>query len=137
MPARDQNHNTVRHALERDGWTITHDPYYIGYERDVLVLDLAAERTLAAERGNERIAVEIKRFGNPSILHDFHAALGQYLNYQMALEISDPNRKLYLAISSGIHARFKERDLPQAAMKRHNIHVLVYNEDQEVIEQWI
>src|SRR4051812_31383525 len=26
MPARDSIHDNVRRALERDGWTITHDP---------------------------------------------------------------------------------------------------------------
>jgi hypothetical protein len=34
MPARDQNHNSVRTALERVGWVITHDPYNIGFEQD-------------------------------------------------------------------------------------------------------
>ncbi len=29
MPARDVFHNTVRVALEKDGWTITHDPWFI------------------------------------------------------------------------------------------------------------
>lgn len=26
MPARDRYHDQVRHALIKDGWTITHDP---------------------------------------------------------------------------------------------------------------
>lgn len=26
MPARDIYHNTVKNALIKDGWTITHDP---------------------------------------------------------------------------------------------------------------
>jgi hypothetical protein len=137
MPARDQNHNSVRTALERAGWVITHDPYNIGFEQDVLVLDLAAERTLAAEKGSERIAVEIKAFGNPSVLYDFHAALGQYLNYQMALEIADPERLLFLAVSSNVYQRLYERAVPPAALKRHKVRVLVYNELEEVIVQWI
>jgi hypothetical protein len=29
MPARDFYHDVVRHALEQDGWTITHDPYFM------------------------------------------------------------------------------------------------------------
>jgi XisH protein len=27
MPARDYYHEVVRLALQKDGWTITHDPY--------------------------------------------------------------------------------------------------------------
>ncbi len=29
MPARDKYHNNVRRALEKAGWEITHDPYYL------------------------------------------------------------------------------------------------------------
>ena len=29
MPARDKFHDTVKHALIKDGWTITHDPLYM------------------------------------------------------------------------------------------------------------
>jgi hypothetical protein len=136
MPARDSYHNAVRHALEKDGWTITDDPYYLGFGRDILAVDLAAERTIAAERSGNKIAVEIKSFSNPSILHDFHAALGQYLNYQLALDATEPTRILYLAIPVSAYQRFLERDLARASMQRHNVRVLVYNADQEVIEQW-
>ncbi len=27
MAARDLFHDSVKHALEREGWTITHDPF--------------------------------------------------------------------------------------------------------------
>ncbi len=64
MPARDIFHQQVKHALEKDGWQITHDPYWIklmGSDMNAYA-DLAAERILAAEKGNEKIAVEIKSF---------------------------------------------------------------------------
>ncbi|EHJ14220.1 fdxN element excision controlling factor protein [Crocosphaera watsonii] len=32
MPARDVFHDAVIHALEREEWQITHDPYLIYYE---------------------------------------------------------------------------------------------------------
>ena len=41
--------------------------------------DLGAERTLAAERGPDRIAVEIKSFIGASPVHDFEEALGHFL----------------------------------------------------------
>ncbi len=62
MPARDLFHNAVVHALQKDGWTITDDPLTIRYGKDRVSIDLGAERLLAAERGNEKIAVEIKSF---------------------------------------------------------------------------
>ncbi|MBO0937633.1 hypothetical protein J2I47_13835 [Fibrella sp. HMF5335] len=43
-----------------------------------LEIDLAAEQVLAAERGKEQIAVEIKSFLSKSKLNDFYEAKGQY-----------------------------------------------------------
>ena len=38
--------------------------------------DLAADRVIAAERGTERIVVEIKSFLSPSLIHELQMALG-------------------------------------------------------------
>ncbi|MBO0615034.1 element excision factor XisH family protein [Thiothrix fructosivorans] len=61
MSKRDKYHETVKQALMREGWAITHDPYMFKTDPK-LATDLGAERLLAAERGYERIAVEIKSF---------------------------------------------------------------------------
>ena len=97
MPRRDIIHQAVKNALVKDGWTITDDPYLLEYGEEVLFVDLAAERLLAAERGSERIAVEVKSFVGRSPLNDLQGALGQYALYLSVLEIIDPQRKLYLA----------------------------------------
>jgi XisH protein len=84
--ARDTFHNAVRRALEKERWQITDDPLKLEYKGARLEIDLGAERLLAAERGEEHIAVEIKSFSGKSALHEFHAALGQYINYRRALK---------------------------------------------------
>jgi hypothetical protein len=61
MP-RDILHDAVRTALERDGWTITHDPLYLRISDVDLPIDLAAERIIAAEKTGQKIAVEVKSF---------------------------------------------------------------------------
>jgi hypothetical protein len=60
MPARDIFHETVKQALIKDGWTITADPFVIKLrDSDMNVyVDLAAERIIAAEKANEKIAVD-------------------------------------------------------------------------------
>jgi hypothetical protein len=58
MPAVDRIHDPVKNALVKDGWTITHDPFVIQYDDLQVIADLAAERTLAAERGQQRIAAK-------------------------------------------------------------------------------
>jgi predicted RecB family endonuclease len=63
--AKDKFHNIVRHALEKDGWTITADPYEINVDDVDFEIDLAAEELLRAEREGRKIAVEIKSFISP------------------------------------------------------------------------
>jgi hypothetical protein len=80
MSARDIFHNAVKIALEKDGWTITHDPLSLEFGLGSLYVDLGAERIIAAERRNEKIAIEIKSFLSGSAVSEFHTALRQYLN---------------------------------------------------------
>jgi hypothetical protein len=98
MPAKDTYHDAVRAALIRDGWTITHDPYTILFGLDNLYADLGAEKTLGAERGDEKIAVEIKSFLGTSGLRDFELALGQFLFYRTLIDRTEPERTLFLAV---------------------------------------
>jgi hypothetical protein len=76
MPKRDAYHQHVRHALEKDGWTIIADPLRTTIGFDAMLVDLAAERLLAAERGTEYIAVEIKGYNDAQISMVFMGCLG-------------------------------------------------------------
>jgi hypothetical protein len=89
MAAKDRFHAVVRIALEKDQWNVTDDPLRLDIGGTKFEIDLGAEQLLAAERGKEKIAVEIKTFLSDSPLTDYHAALGQFLNYRLALEIAD------------------------------------------------
>lgn len=91
MPARDFYHDVVRHALEQDGWTITHDPYFMRIGKRKGYIDLGAE-IVGAEREGEKIAVEIKSFVGLSDLDAFEEAMGQFLLYKPALTKKEPDR---------------------------------------------
>jgi hypothetical protein len=107
MPAKYLYHDNVKNALIKEGWRITHDPFYIKFgEPDFLQIDLAADKIIAAEKPGEKIAVEIKSFSNDSPMYDFHLALGQFLNYQMTLEENEPDRVLYLAVPLDTYQSF-------------------------------
>jgi hypothetical protein len=93
MSAKDAVHDAVRHALEKDGWLITHDPYYMKVGGVEMYIDLGSEAVLAAERNGEKIAVEIKSFLGTSTISEFHTALGQFINYQLALEEKNPTER--------------------------------------------
>lgn len=60
MAAKDLFHEAVRRGLEKQQWTITDDPLELEWEEVKVKIDLAAERLIAAERGGEKIAVELK-----------------------------------------------------------------------------
>lgn len=70
MPAKDIYHDQVKQALERDGWTITHDPLTLPWGRTSVQIDLGAERLVAAEKDGAKIAVEIKSFLSRSRIDD-------------------------------------------------------------------
>ena len=92
-------HETVRLALEKDNWKITHDPLTIKLSKRKIFIDLGAEKLLTAEKNNQKIAVEFKSFVGLSPLTDFYKALGQYQIYILALRNRYPDRVLYLAMA--------------------------------------
>ncbi|MGB7416538.1 MAG: element excision factor XisH family protein [Thermosynechococcaceae cyanobacterium] len=101
--AKDLFHNTVKTALQKDGWKIIHDPYTLSYGIADVYIDLAAEEAIAAEKDGRKIAVEVKSFVSGSTISEFHTALGQFLNYRIALEVSEKqliyicrNRQIYI-----------------------------------------
>lgn len=134
--AKDRFHEAVRTALEKENWIITDDPYEINVGEVDFEIDLAAE-LIAAERKNEKIAVEIKSFIGRSAVSDFHTALGQCINYQFALAEIDPERILYLAVPETIYQSFFQRRFVSAVIKRTQINLLTYDPTQEVIQQWL
>ncbi len=134
--AKDRFHNAVRTALEKEGWTIIADPYEVSVGDVDFEIDLAADM-IAAELNGEKIAVEIKSFIGRSNVSDFHTALGQFINYQFALEEFEPERKLYLAIPFTIYNSFFQRRFTRSVIERIQINLLVYDEKQEVIVQWV
>lgn len=98
MGAKDLFHHAVKTALEKENWQITADPLVIKIDNVKFEVDLGADKILAAENYETKIAVEIKSFLSNSVITDFHAALGQFLNYRLALNMTEPERKLYLAV---------------------------------------
>ena len=74
MSRRDTHHQEVVHALQKDKWVVTADPLTLDFAGKLVGIDLAAEKLLAAEREERRIAVEIKSFQGSSDVSEFHTA---------------------------------------------------------------
>jgi XisH protein len=135
--AKDMFHQAVKNALVKEQWTITADPLRFQYGDVNFQVDLEAERLFSADRGNEKIAVEIKSFLNPSAVTDFYGALGQFLSYRLALETIEPDRLLYLAIPADAYKTFFQLAFTQEAIHKYQILLFVYEPINEVILQWI
>lgn len=118
MPARDLFHDQVIHALIKDGWTITDDPLHIKWRKKNLYVDLGAERLLAAEKAERRIAVEIKSFIGKSDIADLEAALGQFVLYQTVLAKTSPERTLNLRFTRPPSRAFSGSRLASCSSKR-------------------
>ncbi len=136
MSAKDKFHDVVKSALIKDGWTITHAPFPIDYGDVQMQIDLGAERLVAAERGGEKIAVEVKSFIAPSAISEFHTALGQFLNYRSALRRNEPKRIPYLAVPLETYEEFFRLRFIQE-VTQHRLDIMIYNVGQEAIVQWI
>ncbi|HBR00442.1 MULTISPECIES: element excision factor XisH family protein [unclassified Roseofilum] len=134
--AKDRFHESVKTALIKEGWTITSDPLIIRIDRVRLEIDLAAEKVFAAEKDGRKIAVEVKGFMNPSAIYDFHAALGQFLNYRLGLQMTDPLRNLYLAVPVDIFNDFFQERFVQVAILQHRLSIITYDPDLEEVIEW-
>jgi hypothetical protein len=135
--ARDLYHNNVREALQKDGWAITHDPYQVSIEEVGYEIDFGAEPLIAAEKDEQRIAVEVKSFVGPSTVNEFHRAIGQFNDYSVALEIQEPQRALFLAIPKIAWFRFFQKQIIQKSLQRVGARVLVFDPKTNTILQWI
>jgi hypothetical protein len=137
MSAEDKFHEEVKRALIKDQWTVTDDPLEVTAEGRTFAIDLGAERLILADRGVERIAIEVKSFLNTSAITDFYGALGQFSTYRLALRREDPERVLYLAVPEDAYETFFKSDFIQIAIEEFQLLLIVYEPKQEVIVQWI
>lgn len=136
MSAKDIFHQSVCLALEKDGWRITNDPLHIKINDVEFYIDLGAERLIAAEKAGQKIAVEIKSFLGASEVKEFHLALGQILNYRLALKQDEPERTLYLAIPKDTYEDFFSRQFIQDSIAEYKIKLLIFDSIQQEVALW-
>ncbi len=70
-------------------------------------------------------------------LKNLEEALGQYNLYQTLLEVTEPERELFLGVSEKTFAKFFAREEIKFVMQRLNVKMLVVDVDSEEVVQWI
>lgn len=137
MAAKDKYHVQVRHALEKEDWIITHDPYFLKLEGVNYPVDLGAEKMIAAQKENIKILVEVKSFLAESIPNEFHTALGQYLDYELGLEEIEPDRVIFLAIPDKVYQKIQKIPILLKALNKYDVKVIIFDPNLEEIKQWL
>jgi hypothetical protein len=138
MAAKDLYHEHVKTALEKDGWKITHDPYRLKWRgRKKMLIDLAAEKLLLAEKGTSKIAIEVKSFISTSGLEDLYNAVGQFILYRKALRKTEPERELYLAIRQSVYEDMFDDPNEDSLILEDGFKVIVFAPETMEIVLWI
>ena len=104
--------------------------------KESLFVDLAAERFIAAEKENEKIAVEIKSFVGRSQTAELEKALGQFSLYYAVMRRTDAERKLYLAVPDTVFTDLFEGEKGEIVMSDERLKVLCFSIENEEILQW-
>lgn len=91
---------------------------------------MGAERTIAANKGNEKIAVEIKSFLGESQIVDLEKALGQYMIYDELLKRQEPDRLLFLAVPRYAYEKVFATEVGQLSVRAFKLRLIVYSLDE-------
>lgn len=137
MPGKDIIHDTVKTALIKDGWTITHDPFAIRLGTIRVFVDLGAERLIAAEKQNRKIAVEIKSFVSPSPVEDLEKAIGQYNLYSALLTEIESERQIYLAISESTYVNLFDTLAGRVIIQNLSLKLIIVTLNTQEVVKWI
>jgi hypothetical protein len=137
MAAKDIYHEHVRIALEKDGWTITDDPLRLKWRGRNMLIDLAAEKILLAEKDARRIAVEVKSFIGTSEMDDLYNAVGQFIMYRKALKRVEPDRELYLAIRHDVYKELFDDPSDDSLDREDGVKLVIFDPHTKEVVLWI
>jgi hypothetical protein len=93
--------------------------------------------TIAAEKGTDKIAVEVASFLNPSPVRDLQETVGQYQIYRILLAELQPERNLFLAVPRGAYETILAELLGQLVVERLQLRLLVFDSESEKVVKWI
>ena len=108
----------------------------MAFGQKAVVVDLGAERVLAAEKGSQKIAVEIKVFQGASDVRDLETALGQYVFYRSLLSRFEPERKLFLAVPESVFVSTLDEPIARPVLEDLSVALIAFDPQQEEIVTW-
>ncbi len=137
LMAKDIFHEIVKEALIKDGWTITDDPLtLLNRAEGGISTDLGAEKIIVAEKDLTKIAVEVKSFLNPSMIHDFLRANGQYTGYRTVIKRKQLNRIIYLAVPMFAYEKLIVYEFVRDIIDDSCIKFILFDHIEKIIKEW-
>ena len=112
-------------------------PYVLRWGTTDVFIDLGAEQLFAAERQEQKIAVEVKSFVGRSDVDDLEKALGQYILYHDILAKTEPERVLYLAVHEEVLLGIFDEAIGRLLLENQRVKLLVFDRREEVVLRWI
>lgn len=98
---------------------------------------MGLEQLIAAERDKDKIAIEIKTFGNLSFITALYEAVGKYIIYRNVLKIRESERVLFLAVPERTFNLFFMEEIVQKVMQEEHFKIVIYNHEIQKIIRWI
>ncbi|MGI0479282.1 element excision factor XisH family protein [Geminocystis sp. CENA526] len=83
------------------------------------------------------MVIEIKEFRSPSPIVDLEQAIGQYILYQLLLKQVDPQREIYLAITTEVYQEIFDEAIGKLVIKKLNLKLIIVDLLKEEIQEWI
>ena len=72
-----------------------------------------------------------------SPVHDLEEALGQYIVYEDILELSEPERNIYLAVREDVYLDILSEPQGQLLLRKKRLKLIVFDSSREIIIRWI
>lgn len=108
----------------------------MAFGQKAVFVDFGAEHVLAAEKGSEKIAVEIKTFQGSSDIRDLELALGQYVFYRSLLARFEPERTLFLAVPHSVFVSTLDEPIARPVLEDVAVALVAFDPQQEEIVTW-
>ena len=79
----------------------------------------------------------VKTFAGLSKVYDFHLAVGQFVDYRIALKTKEPERILYVGITDNVYEEVFQLPFPQMVIQEINMKIIVVNPELNTVVKWI
>ena len=106
-------------------------------DKKITVDDCGPKSFIITNTIGEKIAIEIKTFGNASFITAFYEAVGKYIVYRKVLKLMQPDRVLYLAIPVDTYLEYHNETVVKDVFEEESFKIVLYDPDSEKIISWI